>query len=95
VIKGLAEGIDGLVTIAVNAPGQIVRTIAQLPVGDDMNQGYFFDSPQLFKMPKKFVEPSPRLTASPVGSDDMATKALPYVAGGIALFVAYNIFFKR
>ena len=30
-IRELAQGVDGLVTIAIHAPGQAVRTIAALP----------------------------------------------------------------
>lgn len=118
-IRELAQGIDGLVTIAVALPGQAVRTVAylpseernklikavqgKLPLGNDMHDNYYFENPQLFKMPKSFREPGPALTPSPVArglhtlgayKEGPLTKALPYIAVGIAGLVAYNIIKK-
>lgn len=89
-IKGLTDGIEGLVSIAIHAPGQAVRTFAALPpderqaiLGDDMSN-YYFGNPQLFKMP-----------AMGAFKEGTFRKALPFIAGGIALIVAYNMFVKK
>ena len=50
------------------------------------NKPYYFDNPQLYKMPPVYVEMG-------AAEEDTLTKALPFIAGGIALFVAYNVFF--
>jgi hypothetical protein len=103
-IRELAQGIDGLVTIAMVLPWQAVRTfasispgdrkalLARLPMGDDMRDNYYFGNPQIFKMPKKFRRSSPGFGAFEEGS---VSKALPYIAVGIAGIVAYNILKKK
>lgn len=103
-IRELAQGIDGLFTIATVLPLQAVRTfaaispedrkalLARLPMGDDMTGNYYFGNPQLFKMPKAFREPGPSLGAFKEGS---VAKALPYIAIGIAGIVAFNILKKK
>lgn len=84
-LKELAQGINGITSIAYHLPGQAVRTwmaipdqdrqaiINKLGLGDDMSQGYFFGNPQLFKMPAAFREMSPALTTSsvPLSADYM------------------------
>ena len=96
-IRELAQGFDGLVTIAGALPGQAFRTldaIRHIPMGDDnMSQNYYFGNPQIFKMPRKFRQPGPPLTPG-LGAykEDSLTKALPYIAVGVAGIVAYNVF---
>ena len=114
-IHELAQGIDGLLTIAMVLPGQAVRTfaaispgdrkalMARLPMGDDMTENYYFGNTQLFKMPKKFRVPGPAITPSVISpgahslgefKEGSLSKALPYIAVGIAGLVAYNMFFS-
>jgi hypothetical protein len=97
-IRELAQGIDGLVAIAVTLPGQAIRTfdaIRHVPMGDTMENYYY--TPQLFKMPAKYRRPAPPTESSPpIGAfeEGTVTKALPYIALGIAGIVAYNIIKK-
>lgn len=101
ILDQIASGINGLVTIATHAPGQAWRIYQQLPpedkqalleragLGDTVSQNYYYENPQLFKMP----------ASSPRGMGEFKegslTKALPYIAGGIALVVAYNMFLRK
>jgi len=90
VIRELAQGIDGLVTIALVLPGQALRTYAAVhnipqPLGDTMKDNYYYGNPQLFKMPPGFQSQ---------GAFD-TSKAIPYVAIGVAGLIAYSMFFKK
>lgn len=69
-----------------------------------MNENYYFGNPQLFKMPRYFRTPGPPLTPSPIAAgkhslsafeEGSGTKALPYIVGGVALVIAYNMFFRK
>ena len=111
----IAQGADGIVTLALNVPRQAYRTfsiitpedrisiIKKLGLGNDM-ETYFFDNPQLFKMPKPFTVPGPALTDSPIArgassigafEEGTLTKAVPWIAMGIAGIIAYNMFFRK
>lgn len=60
-----------------------------------MNKPYYYQVPQLYKMPRKYGSaPSqyyPELPAVGEYKEGSLTKALPYIAGGIAALVVYNI----
>ncbi len=71
-------------------------------------KSYYFGNPQLYKMPAWYREPLPDLTPSDLSptiayddigvgvyQEDSLTKAIPFIAGGIALLVVYNILRKR
>lgn len=88
-IRELSQGIDGLATIAVVLPGQALRTYAAVrsipePLGDTMKENYYY-VPQLFKMPTGFQSQ---------GAFD-TSKAIPYVAIGVAGLIAYSMLSKK
>ena len=72
-----------------------------------MNKSYYFGNSQLYKMPRKWRVPGPDLTPTALSpaiayetgvgayQESAVEKALPYVAGGIAAYVIYNIFFVK
>lgn len=107
-IDELAQGIHGLVTIGTTLPRQVWRTAIMLPSaeraallrrvglgGSMVGESYFFETPQLYRMPAQF--PRSGNGPPPVGAykEGSLTKALPYIAGGIALVVAYNMFLSK
>lgn len=74
-MREMAQGIDGLVTIALHAPGQAARTFMMMPPADR----------------------AALLKRAGLGAykDTAFNRALPYLAGGIALFVVYNMFVRK
>lgn len=100
-LREIGQGISGLAEIAYYLPKQTVRTIAALPdpyrqaiiqriqrITKEflMSKGYFFNEPQLFKMPEKFIQPGPPLTESPTArssslGDDDDPYVMPYPGG--------------
>lgn len=80
-IKELAQGIEGIVSIAINAPSQAIRTLSQIPSSD---------RDAVINSIKSRI---------PIGDasykESSLSKALPFIATGIAGIVIYNIFFRK
>ena len=88
--EGLARGLDGAVTIAAALPGQAFRAVKVFGpqvLGDDMSKSYYYQVPQLYKMPTHLSG-----LAQPPKSG--AIKALPFIALGIVGIVAYSLWKK-